>query len=90
MRFTHRGLQRFYERGDPSRLNPQFVRRIRSILTALDEATEPRHMDPPGWGLHPLKGDRLGQWSVQVAGNGRIVFMFDKGEAVDVDLHDYH
>lgn len=47
-------------------------------------------MDLPGWGLHPLKGNRSGQWSVQVSGNWRIVFRFDQGEAVDVDLTDYH
>ncbi len=90
MRFAHRGLQRLYERGDASRLSPRFTPRIRLVLTALDEATEPKHMDLPGWRLHPLKGDRAGQWSVQVSGNWRIVFRFDKGEAVDVDLIDYH
>ena len=90
MRFAHRGLRRLYERGDASRLTPRFTARIRLILTALDEATEPRHMDLPGWHLHPLKGERAGQWSVQVSGNWRIVFRFDKGEAVNVDLTDYH
>ena len=90
MRFTHRGLQRLYERGDARRLDRRFLTRIRRILTALDEATEPHQMNLPGWGLHPLRGDRAGQWSVQVSGNWRIVFRFDKGEAVDIDLTDYH
>ena len=40
--------------------------------------------------LHPLKGKRTGQWSVRVSGNWRIVFRFDNGQAVDVDLTDYH
>ena len=47
-------------------------------------------MDLPGLCLHPLKGDRAGQWSVSVTGNWRIVFRFADGEAVDVDLVDYH
>lgn len=47
-------------------------------------------MDLPGLRLHPLKGDRAGQWSVSVTGNWRIVFRFADGEAVDVDLVDYH
>lgn len=34
--------------------------------------------------------DRRGLWSVRVSGNWRIVFRFDYGEAVDVDLIDYH
>ena len=47
-------------------------------------------MDLPGWQLHRLKGERRGQWSVRVSGNWRIVFRFDRGEAVDVGLMDYH
>ena len=90
MKFAHRGLQRLYDRGDRRRLNPEQVQRIRLILTALAEATQPRHMDLPGWRLHRLKGDRAHLWSVQVSGNWRIVFRFDGPEAVDVDLIDYH
>ena len=90
MKFAHRGLQRLYDRGDRRRVNPDLAPRIRRILTALDEAIEPRHMDFPGWRLHRLKGDRAQFWSVRVSGNWRIVFRFDGSEAVDVDLIDYH
>ena len=90
MKFAHRGLQRLYEHGDAKRLNPALVPRIRRVLTALDEATEPRHMDLPGWRLHPLKGDQAGHWSVSVSGNWRIIFCFDGSEAVGVNLIDYH
>ena len=47
-------------------------------------------MELPGYRLHPLKGNRRGQWSVYVSGNWRMVFRFVDGEAVDVDLIDYH
>ena len=90
MRFTHRALQRLYDRGDVQRLPPDLVPRIRRMLTALDEATVPRHVDLPGWRLHPMKGSRSGQWSLRVSANWRLVFRFDAGEAVDVDLIDYH
>ena len=46
--------------------------------------------EAPGFRLHPLKGDRAGQWSVRVSGNWRVVFRFKDGEAVDVDLVDCH
>ena len=36
------------------------------------------------------QGDRAGQWSVCVSGNWRVVFRFEDGEAVEVDLIDYH
>ena len=60
------------------------------MLTALQDARSPRNLDLPGWQLHQLKGDRRGQWSVRVSWNWRIVFRFADGEAVDVDLIDYH
>ncbi len=90
MEFAHRGLQRLYERDDPRRLNPDLTPRIRRILAALDEATEPRHMDLPGLRLHRLKGGRGNLWSVRVSGNWRIVFRFDASQAVNIDLVDYH
>jgi len=36
------------------------------------------------------KGVGAGQWSVCVSGNWRVVFRFEDGEAVAVDLIDYH
>jgi len=40
--------------------------------------------------LHPLKGGRKRFWSVPITGNWRVIFRFDKGDAFDVDLVDYH
>ena len=90
MRFAHRGLRRFYERGDAGRLNPSHAKRIRQILTDLARAREPGDVSRPGWRLHRLRGNRSGFWSVHVSGNWRIVFRFEDGEAVDIDLIDYH
>ena len=44
----------------------------------------PGSADAPGFRLHPLKGDRAGQWSVRVSSNWRVVFGFEDGEAVDL------
>ena len=83
-------MQRLAGRDD-ARLVPQtLTRRIRRILTELAAAQSAQDIDLPGYRLHPLKGDRQGQWSVRVSGNWRIVFRFVDGEAVDVDLIDYH
>ncbi len=78
------------ERDDRSRVSPNLVPRLRRILFRLQEATHPGSANAPGFRLHPLKGDRAGQWSVRVSGNWRVVFRFEDGEAVDVDLIDYH
>ena len=90
MKFAHRGLRRLHARGDARQLDPRLVPRIRRVLLLLDEASEPHHLDLPGFRLHSLKGDRAGQWSVSVTANWRIVFRIADGEAVDVDLVDYH
>ena len=64
--------------------------KLRRMLALLDKAKKPSDMGLPGWRLHPMKGDRKGQWAVQVSGNWRLVFEFDNEEAVGVDLVDYH
>ncbi|MFH1794055.1 MAG: type II toxin-antitoxin system RelE/ParE family toxin [Pseudomonadota bacterium] len=56
----------------------------------LDVAADIRGVDLPHFRLHPLTGDRKGQWAVTVRANWRIVFRFENGEASDVDLTDYH
>jgi proteic killer suppression protein len=88
--FRHKGLKLVYEKGDRRRLLSEHADKIERILARLDEATEPRNMDLPGYRLHSLKGDLAGYWSVSVSGNWRIVFRFDGANVRDVDLVDYH
>ena len=90
MRFVHRGLRIFHERGDSRGLEANRAARIQRMLFALQDAESPWDMDKPGWRLHPLSGNRRGMWSVRVSANWRIVFRFEDGEAVDIDLIDYH
>src|SRR5271169_5787344 len=67
------------------------VWKIADILLAIDEAAEPQDVGLfPGWKLHPLKGDLKGFWSVTVTGNWRVIFRFEEGDALDLDLVDYH
>ncbi|SIP72018.1 conserved hypothetical protein [Xenorhabdus innexi] len=44
----------------------------------------------PGYRLHPLSGDREGQWSVTVSGNLRVTFEFIDGDAYIVNYEDDH
>ena len=79
-----------FERDRARGLPPNLVPRIRRILADLEVAERPGDLDLPGYRLHPLRGDRAGQWSIRVSANRRIVFRFDGAEAVDVELTDYH
>ncbi len=90
LRFRHKGLERLFEKGDASGVNAQHVRRLHTILTALNVATSSASMNLPGLQLHPLKGERKGQWAVSVSGNWRVIFAFEGQDATDVDLIDYH
>jgi proteic killer suppression protein len=89
-RIRHKGLDRFFKTGDARGINPQHAEWLRILLTSLDAAQSPADMQLPGYRLHPLKGERKGQWAVSVSGNWRLVFRFEHGHATAVDLIDYH
>lgn len=88
--FRHKGLERFYRTGSTSGINSQHATKLNRQLTLLDGSSEPADMNTPGWRLHPLKGDRRGEWAVWVSGNWRLVFSFERQNAVGVDYEDYH
>ena len=89
-RCRHRGLKRLYERDARSGVNAAHVARLERILTLLDVAQRPADIDLPGYRLHPLKGERKGEWSVSVSGNWRVTFRFDEGDVTDLNYEDYH
>ncbi len=49
-----------------------------------------RYRWTPGNRLHELKGDRAGQWSVAINDQWRVCFRFLDGDALDVEICDYH
>ena len=89
-RIRHRGLSRFHATGETKGVNADNAAWLRILLTALDAASSPAGLNFPGFGLHPLKGDRKGQWSVWVTKNVRLVFRFDGEDVTDLDMLDYH
>ncbi|MBC2716900.1 MAG: peptidase [Desulfobacteraceae bacterium] len=89
-KFKHKGLKRLFESGVMSGVDPQHVTRIRKILALLETAETLEDMDLPGLGLHPLKGNRKGTWSVSVSGNWRITFKIQNGDTFDINYEDYH
>jgi len=88
--FKHRGLKRCVEQDDSRRLPRDMVARVTYILTQLNAAEHIGDMDLHSFNLHELKGNRKGTWSVTVRANWRITFRFKEGNALDVDLEDYH
>jgi len=88
--FKHKGLKKLFEDGNKSGVQAAYAKRIVRILDRLNAATDAKDMNAPGYDFHPLKGDLAVFFSVHVNGNWTIVFQFDRGDATDVDLIDYH
>jgi len=88
--FKHRGLKRFYEKGDSSAIGANMQKRITEILSILEAASTIDEANIPGYRLHSLSGAKKGFWSVRVTGNWRIIFRFEENKALDIDLIDYH
>ena len=88
--FIHKGLERLYSSGKTSGIQAKHAKRLRLILSNLDQAESPNDMDLPGLRLHELKGSRKGIWSVSVSGNWRVTFRFNGKDAEIVNYEDYH
>ncbi len=88
--WQHKGLKLFYETGSKSGIIPEHSKRLKVILQLLDSANSPQRLDMPGMDFHSLKGDLKGFFSVAVRANWKIIFKFEKEDAVLVDYLDYH
>ena len=90
--FRHKGLRRFFGRGDVRGIDPRHAQRLRRVLSLLQQAEALEDLRPFVFlRLHPLKGDRRGRWAVDVSGNWRITFSANaRGEFDHLDYEDYH
>jgi toxin HigB-1 len=79
-------------RGRRSRRLPQNVQN--TARRKLEYLYRARTLDdlrmPPGNRLEALKGDRSGQYSIRVNDQWRICFQWRNGNALSVEIIDYH
>ncbi len=60
-------------------------------LTEIENARESGDLRvPPGNRLEKLSGDREGQYSIRINQQYRVCFVWDGGDAYDVEIVDYH
>jgi toxin HigB-1 len=72
-------------------MDGRIQQRAREKLKYLDSAGDLRDlMIPPSNRLEALKGDRKGQYSIRINQQWRICFRWDNGDALDVEITDYH
>ena len=88
--FKSKALAELFNAGNPRKVQPKHVERLKLILTMLNAATHAEQMSAPGLRLHPLKGKPAGRYAVWVDENYRVTFRFEAGNAVEVDYGDYH
>ena len=88
--FRHKGLKKLYEQGDKSRIRGDMVDKATMYLSILDTAETLEELDITGFGFHKLVGNLKEFYSVKMSRNYRMIFRFEDGEALDVDLVDYH
>ena len=87
--FRQAGLRELFERGRSSRVRPDLQRRALVRLQALDEAAEPSDLNVPGFNFHRLQG-RPVRYSVHVNGPRCVTFEWEDGDAIRVNLEQYH
>jgi toxin HigB-1 len=88
--FRDKVLERFFATGNGRRISVQNRGRIANILRALDDASRPEDINLPGFRFHALVGRDRGRYAVNASENWRITFGWSEGDAIDVDLEDYH
>jgi toxin HigB-1 len=89
----HKGLKRLILQDDPAGLPGQYVVKIKTIISFLqDMESEDELALVPHWKAHRLTGQRKGTWSLFVSKNWRLTFRIDKDELeiLDLDYEDYH
>lgn len=89
--FASTETERLFATGKSRRLPPDILRRAVMRLTQLDAATVLEDMrQPPSNRLEALSGNRAGQWSIRINDQWRVCFRFERGNAFDVEIVDYH
>jgi proteic killer suppression protein len=88
--FRHKGLADLFRTGNAARIRPDLKNRILRRLDALHSARELIDLNLPGFDFHPLKGHKPTRYSLHVNGPWCITFEWSEGEALRVDLEQYH
>ncbi|MCX5820282.1 MAG: type II toxin-antitoxin system RelE/ParE family toxin [Deltaproteobacteria bacterium] len=88
--FIHKGLEDFFYDGTRKGVQAKHASKLEAILDRLDAANEIKDMNYPGSCLHLLLPKTKGRWAIKVSGNWRLTFEFKDGDALNVDVEDYH
>jgi proteic killer suppression protein len=89
--FADADTERFFVSGKSRRFARDILKRAMMRLKQLDAATRLEDLRmPPSNRLEALKGNMAGKYSIRINDQWRVCFRFDKGDAHDVAILDYH
>ncbi len=80
-------FQRQFSRRLPHDIQAVALRKLRMLANAHDVIDL---RSPPGNRLERLSGDRAGQYSIRINDQWRICFVWEGGDAHEVEICDYH
>ena len=94
--FGNKAAADLFHKGSSKSLPRQFWRRAIFLLDLMEAVNSLEVLKskgfPPGLRLHPLKGDRKGEYAIDInkVSGWRITFRFEKKEFFDVKVENYH
>ena len=88
--FRHKGLRQLFETGRSGGVPAELRKRCLEVLTVLDRANHVREVTGSGFDTHPHANTNPLRYATKVNGPWRITFQFENGDALRVDLEQYH
>jgi proteic killer suppression protein len=84
---TEKVFKRRFSRRLPNDIQAAALRKLRMLANAHDVIDL---RSPPGNRLERLAGDRAGQYSIRINDQWRVCFVWEGGDAHEVEIRDYH
>ena len=76
--------------GSSPRIDQRMQERILRKLDAIDAAVELSDLEVPGFNFHALRGFSPTRYTIHINGPWCVTFEFIEGEALRLDLEQYH
>ena len=88
--FRHKGVADLYHKGNAAKVRPDLQARVLRRSDALNAARDLVELNAPRFDFHPLRGHKPTRYSLHVNGPWCITFEWSDGDALRVDLEQYH
>ncbi len=87
--FKHKGLAELFAQGQSSKVKQDLQSRSLRRLDVLDQAESLGELNVPGFDFHALQG-KPKRYSIHINGPWCITFEWKDGDALKIDLEQYH